>query len=409
MPNIRIKDIPTTASATSSTDFIAIDGATNGTRKLSADSPVFGGNVTVNGNVANFGGSNSSPIINFKPADTGSVTLKFGGTTSPDKGRIVYSDNSDFFGFFTANAERARLNSTGNLLVGGTTDITGSGGLKVFGTTASTSTTTGALQVAGGVGVAGASFFGGNVAIPGDLKGVTFNVGLAGQYHLHYAAVSPSFPIRLALASDNITQRQFQIGYYTGDTTAGAWNSSFFLNARTGAATFSGDLTVSGTTASTSTTTGALTVAGGVGVGGDVRSGGNVIGEGKFGTNTTATPANIVNTGWRSFANSLAGAIIQGFGTTSDVSLVNKNSESALSVLTGTRNIKVEGTTASTSTTTGALQVAGGVGVEGAAFFGGAIAIGNTVNTVTATLPNRTITMVIGGTTYYIHAKTTND
>jgi hypothetical protein len=41
--------------------------------------------------------------------------------------------------------------------------------------------------------------------------------------------------------------------------------------------------------------------------------------------------------------------------------------------------------------------------------FGGAIAIGNTVNTVTATLPNRTITMVIGGTTYYIHAKTTND
>ena len=39
----------------------------------------------------------------------------------------------------------------------------------------------------------------------------------------------------------------------------------------------------------------------------------------------------------------------------------------------------------------------------------GEIRIGNTVNTVTATLPNRTITMVIGGTTYYIHAKTTND
>jgi len=39
----------------------------------------------------------------------------------------------------------------------------------------------------------------------------------------------------------------------------------------------------------------------------------------------------------------------------------------------------------------------------------GAIAIGNTVNTVSPTSPNRTITMVIGGTTYYIHAKTTND
>jgi hypothetical protein len=41
--------------------------------------------------------------------------------------------------------------------------------------------------------------------------------------------------------------------------------------------------------------------------------------------------------------------------------------------------------------------------------FAGAVAIGNTVNTVSPTSPNRTITMVIGGTTYYLAAKTTND
>jgi len=46
---------------------------------------------------------------------------------------------------------------------------------------------------------------------------------------------------------------------------------------------------------------------------------------------------------------------------------------------------------------------------NGAATFSGAIAIGNTVNTVSPTSPNRTITMVIGGVTYYLHAKTTND
>jgi hypothetical protein len=40
---------------------------------------------------------------------------------------------------------------------------------------------------------------------------------------------------------------------------------------------------------------------------------------------------------------------------------------------------------------------------------GGELRIGNTVNTVSPTSPDRTITMVIGGTTYYIHAKTTND
>jgi hypothetical protein len=52
---------------------------------------------------------------------------------------------------------------------------------------------------------------------------------------------------------------------------------------------------------------------------------------------------------------------------------------------------------------------AGAVAVTGELSSTGALSIGNTVNTVTATLPNRTITMVIGGTTYYIHAKTTND
>lgn len=39
----------------------------------------------------------------------------------------------------------------------------------------------------------------------------------------------------------------------------------------------------------------------------------------------------------------------------------------------------------------------------------GAISIGNTVNTVSPTSPNRTVTIVINGTTYYLAAKTTND
>ncbi len=39
----------------------------------------------------------------------------------------------------------------------------------------------------------------------------------------------------------------------------------------------------------------------------------------------------------------------------------------------------------------------------------GAVSMGNTVNTVNPTAPNRTVTIVIGGTTYYLHAKTTND
>ena len=46
MADIRIKDLPTTASLTASDDFIAIDGTTNGTRKLSAAAPAFLTSVT---------------------------------------------------------------------------------------------------------------------------------------------------------------------------------------------------------------------------------------------------------------------------------------------------------------------------------------------------------------------------
>jgi hypothetical protein len=53
--------------------------------------------------------------------------------------------------------------TSGNLLIGGTTDISGSGGLKVFGTTDANSTISGALQVLGGVGVAKSAWFGGTV------------------------------------------------------------------------------------------------------------------------------------------------------------------------------------------------------------------------------------------------------
>jgi predicted secreted protein len=45
----------------------------------------------------------------------------------------------------------------------------------------------------------------------------------------------------------------------------------------------------------------------------------------------------------------------------------------------------------------------------GTGAFSGAVSLGNTVNTVSPTSPNRTVTVVIGGTTYYLPAKTTND
>ena len=46
MADIRIKDLATTATTTASDDFMAVDGSTNGTRKLSAATPAFLTSVT---------------------------------------------------------------------------------------------------------------------------------------------------------------------------------------------------------------------------------------------------------------------------------------------------------------------------------------------------------------------------
>jgi len=70
MANKRIKDLSTTAAVTASDDFIAVDGATNGTRKLDAYSPTFGGNLTVSGATRVSDGTAAAPSISLSSATT---------------------------------------------------------------------------------------------------------------------------------------------------------------------------------------------------------------------------------------------------------------------------------------------------------------------------------------------------
>jgi hypothetical protein len=224
--------------------------------------------------------------------------------------------------------------------------------LAITNTTASTSTTTGSLVLSGGLGVAGALFTGGNVTVNGG------TVGTAASTNLTLAGGSSGASLVLGQGANGSA-------VITPAGSGGAWTA---INV-SGAAVFRSTV---------SSTTGRLEV-----------------GPGYFAVATAAATDTIVFSN-----NGEAGR----FSPTNRNLLVGGTTD-----ITGTGGLKVFGTTASTSTTTGALQVAGGVGVAGAAFFGGAIAIGNTVNTVSPTSPDRTITMVIGGTTYYLAAKTTND
>jgi hypothetical protein len=100
---------------------------------------------TLSGNTLNVGGGNSSPVVNFKAADTGSVTLNFGGTTNPDKGRILYSDNSDILSIYTADTERIRVESAGDvkIVTGNVVMATSGKGIDFSAVTGGTGTATG--------------------------------------------------------------------------------------------------------------------------------------------------------------------------------------------------------------------------------------------------------------------------
>jgi hypothetical protein len=484
MPNIRIKDIPTTASATSSTDFIAIDGATNGTRKLSADSPVFSGNVTVNGgtvgtaastNLTLAGGSSGASLVlgqgatgraSFNGAqingsnpftasliDVAAVAanvgsgIGFGGkyTGSTDTlwagiaGLKENATDGEFGGFLSlysrANggtmSERLRLTSGGNVLIGGTTDITGSGGLKVFGTTASTSTTTGALQVAGGISsqgniyAAGVGNFGSNVEV-----GAAPNVPQGGRSLSTVATTSYGYleigsnradadataygalTFSNGSAVDFANKQLAQISVFTDGATAGQRGGKITFGTKPNGgittlaltidssqnATFAGRAIVNSTTASTSTTTGALQVAGGVGVAGALFAGQQVTCSRPF-MSTGAITANMTSAGGVGFSGGSAN--FYSFGADTSTS-------GGFAFQTVSSNASVNFNALTLAANTGNATFAGNITTSAPTGGAGAWELG-VANTVTPTLPNRTITIEIGGTVYYLHAKTTND
>ena len=266
-----------------------------------------------------------------------------------------------------------------------------SSNVVVVGTTASTSTTTGALVVRGGVGVAGVL----NIAGAGD---VSANIGTLFNGNVSTNANLGAYQ---TYANANIVSIQSNLGAF-----------QTYANAKIGTNTNS-NLVVVATTPGTSTTDAALIVQGGAGVAGAVFAGGNVV--------ITSTDEVADGPGY-----ALGGALMVGGGAGINKSLIiygdltvkgqiqaTQNISSTYSglsifnvgivaanvrsadignigtVLTGTLGISssqqlnitrvgvLNGMTSSgivlvnagvpsTNTTTGALVVAGGVGISGA-------------------------------------------
>ena len=201
------------------------------------------------------------------------------------------------------------------------------GNLFVANTTVSTSTTTGAIVNAGGEGIAGNLYVGGNVVTVATTKSVSTSTGA--------------------------------IITYGGIGVIG--------NAYVG-----GNLITTATTAATSPTTGALIVSGGAGINGDL----NVGSSGYFGSNGSRTIIVGSNNPNKMYSESTSPFDMYVGGTS--------NPNVNIRMTTTSININGSDKITSTSTTTGALIVGGGVGITGNAYVGGNVVI-TSANVATST------------------------
>lgn len=115
MADIRINALATTAASTASDDFVAVDGSANGTRKLNAYSPTFGGNLIL-------GGTKLQLIAGANPYIQNGTTL--GYLQLNDDGTVKLASSASNKTITLANGPVAM---DGNLTVSGGTISSGVG------------------------------------------------------------------------------------------------------------------------------------------------------------------------------------------------------------------------------------------------------------------------------------------
>ena len=234
----------------------------------------------------------------------------------------------------------------------------------IYSTATSTSTTTGALIVDGGVGIAG------------DLV-------LGGQ--LIFSGLADTFAVNNLLARGHVT---FSTSTNSTSTNSGALVVSGGVGIAQdlvlgGKLIFQGSgtnlsvstLAVTSSTQSTSTDTGALTVVGGVGIGGNLVLGGQLLFQGKAGdlkVNTLAVTSTTNSTSTVTGALTITG----GVGIGQDIVLGGNLFFASAQGQINAQQVRVTGTATSTSTTTGALVVDGGVGIGRDVVIGGNLDLG---------------------------------
>lgn len=328
MADIRIKDLPTTATQTASDDFIALDGTVNGTRKIDASAPSFKTSVT-------------SPSI-VAPAAT-ALTLA-GGSSGAS---LVLGHGT------TAGDATITPTGSGNIV----TTSSRNGALKHALTNAN-----------GGTG----AYVAMDLSNGSDV-GVLYQFGTAwttsGRFIQRSTLLDSSAVGGLTFAASGGTPIRFWSGAELARFAPTTGN--LLIGTTTDAASLSGGLVVNGSgvgATASSTTTGALRVIGGVGVSGAMNVGGAVTAAGIIlSANTALFSADAALSSYSTtngvYLNGHAAGWLRLSGSGAGVAQIQLNggATGAITMNTATANALV------LNGTTGAATFAGAVAVGGSA------------------------------------------
>jgi len=260
---------------------------------------------------------NTYPQLVLKRSDSATPvgSLTFTGSTDTASWQIATNVVAAGAGleFNYLGATKGFFTTTGNLLIGTTTDITGTGGLHVAGTGTASTTTSGALRVGSNVGLSGnaggASYFGGNLFNAGYGAFASTSV-LGASWRTGSLAIGPDGQDKVVIGPLISTTNGPTIGGHA--TGLGGWapinvnGSTVTLRIGESAAlsiSASSVVNIPNTTSASSSTVGALTIGNGTAAtnvaigGGNVNAGGTLTVGGTVIHTLSATPASATAVG----------------------------------------------------------------------------------------------------------------
>jgi hypothetical protein len=325
---------------------------------------------------------------------SGNLFVGSATTTSTILGNTNFGQNGDGKTTIVKNTLQADgpINLNGTLQINGPITVTNGtiatipkiASLEIMNTTAATSISSGALQVLGGVGIAGKLHVGDGMAIRMgattitiDVSGISSSNGTAGFINTTEATAATGSGA-LYVVGGIRTMKNIYVGDGTATMTSAILNTTPSTDATTGAFVVSGGMGIGGNmnigstgtvkiinpTASGGTMSGAMQIVGGVGIGGNMNIGGSV---------------RIMNADTSTSTTEGALQIVGGMGVGGNVNIGPIASSSTMGI------VKINNPTVSGSTASGALQVVGGVGIGQNINVGGIARLMNETNSMTTT------------------------